>query len=127
MKKIIRIQQSLGRGSGKSYCDTSIILVAFIPAPLPPCPPQKINNDRSPLFVNIRLRNNSQPSLTVVCDDEFLPSCQNLCHRYTVLVISHRYTVLVPFGAAFMYMYICMSFLFYLYRCIIITNWQSKK
>ena len=73
MKKIIRIQQSLGRGSGKSYCDTSIILVAFIPAPLPPCPPQKINNDRSPLFVNIRLRNNSQPSLTVVCDDEFLP------------------------------------------------------
>ena len=59
MKKIIRIQQSLVRGSGKSYCDTSIILVAFIPAP-PPCPPQKINNDRSPLFVNIRPRNNSQ-------------------------------------------------------------------
>ena len=59
MKKIIRIQQSLVRGSGKSYCDTSIILVAFIPAP-PPRPPQKINNDQSPLFVNIRLRNNSQ-------------------------------------------------------------------
>ena len=62
MKGIIRIQQSLVRGSGKFYFDTSIILVAFTPASPPPtpCPPQKINNDRSPLFVNIRLRNNSQ-------------------------------------------------------------------
>ena len=60
MKRIIRIQQSLVRGSGKSYCDTSIILVAFIPAPPPPLPPSEVNNDRSPLFVNIRLRNNPQ-------------------------------------------------------------------
>ena len=45
MKGTIRIQQSLVRGSGKSYCDTSIILVAFIPDP-PPTPPLPPSEDK---------------------------------------------------------------------------------
>ena len=49
MKGTTRIQQSLVRGSGKFYCDTSIILVAFTLAPPAP-PPLPSLGSQSPIY-----------------------------------------------------------------------------